>query len=505
MRVLRGSVLSGGGGRYVGNRMSSLDTLTRSTSTDRRAAEPSFNEGLSLAVDRALRHLDLPPGLPEQIKACDSVLQVHFPVRLDDGVLHIFRGWRATHSSHQLPAKGGIRYATCVDQDEVEALAALMTYKCALVDVPFGGSKGGVQLEPGQYSKRELEAITRRYARELISRGYLSPGGNVPAPDMGTGAREMGWIADVYRTIHPEEINALACVTGKPVTSGGIPGRTEATGRGVQFAVRELFRRPEDLALAGLDGGLEGKRIVVQGLGNVGFHLARYLSEEDGALIVGVMTREGAVLDDGGIDVAGLRAHLDQYGSVDRYPRGRTDVDTDAFLATPCDLLVPAAVEGQIHRGNAACVQAKLVVEAANGPVTFGGDEILRERGIPVLPDLFVNAGGVTVSYFEWIKNLSHIRFGRMDRRLDEGRGARIVGALEQMTGRPADAALRAELVTGADELTLVRSGLDDTMRQAYDEISDTFHHGDGIEDYRTAAYVVALRKIANTYFDLGI
>ena len=363
-------------------------------------------------------------------------------MRLDDGVFHIFRGWRATHSSHLLPAKGGIRYAICVDQDEVEALAALMTYKCALVDVPFGGSKGGVRFEPAQYSERELEAITRRFARELISRGYLSPGGNVPAPDMGTSAREMGWIADVYRTLHPEEINALACVTGKPVTTGGIPGRTEATGRGAQFAVRELFRRQEDLTLAGLEGDLEGKRIVVQGLGNVGYHLARYLSEEDGALIVGVMTREGTVLDDGGIDVAGLRAYLDENGGVEGYPGGRTDVDADAFLSTPCDLLVPAAIEGQIHRGNAAAVQAKLVVEAANGPVTYGGDEILRQRGIPVLPDLFVNAGGVTVSYFEWIKNLSHIRFGRMDRRLDEGRGARIVSALEQMTGRSADAAL---------------------------------------------------------------
>ena len=332
--------------------MSSLDTRPV-------AAEPSFNEGLALTVDRALRHLDLPPGLAEQVKACDSVLQLHFPVRLDDGVFHVFRGWRATHSSHLLPAKGGIRYATCVDQDEVEALAGLMTYKCALVDVPFGGSKGGVQLEPGQYSERELEAITRRFARELISRGYLSPGGNVPAPDMGTGAREMGWIADVYRTLHPEEINAMACVTGKPVTSGGIPGRIEATGRGAQFAVRELFRRPEDLALAGLEGELEGKRIVVQGLGNVGYHLARYLSEEDGALIVGVMTREGVVLDDGGIDVAGLRAHLDEHGGIDGYPRGRTDMDADAFLATPCDLLIPAAIEGQIHRGNAAAVQAK--------------------------------------------------------------------------------------------------------------------------------------------------
>ena len=469
------------------------------------AVEPSFNAGLSMSVDRALRHLDLPPGLAEQIKACDSVLQLHFPVRLDDGVYHIFRGWRATHSSHLLPAKGGIRYAVCVDQDEVEALAALMTYKCALVDVPFGGSKGGVRMEPSRHSERELEAITRRFARELVARGYLSPGGNVPAPDMGTGAREMGWIADVYRTLHPEEINALACVTGKPVTSGGVPGRVEATGRGAQFALRELFRRPEDMALAGLDGDLAGKRIVVQGLGNVGFHLAKYLAEEDGALIVGVMTREGVVLDDGGIAVAELRGHLDRHGGVDGFPGGRTGVTADAFLATPCDLLIPAAIEGQIHRGNAASIRAKLVVEAANGPVTFGGDEILRQRGIPVLPDLYVNAGGVTVSYFEWIKNLSHIRFGRLDRRLDEGRGARIVSALEQMTGRSADAALRAELSTGADELALVRSGLDDTMRQAYDEISETFHSNDRIDDYRTAAFVVALRKIANTYLDLGV
>ena len=478
--------------------MSSLDTPAV-------AAEPSFNEGLSMTVDRALRHLDLPPGLAGQIKACDSVLQLHFPARLDDGIYHIFRGWRATHSSHLLPAKGGIRYATCVDQDEVEALAALMTYKCALMDVPFGGSKGGVRLDPGQYSEPEIEAITRRFARELISRGYLSPGGNVPAPDLGTGAREMGWIADVYRTMHPEEINALACVTGKPVTSGGIPGRIEATGRGVQFALRELFRRPEDLALAGLDGALAGKRIVVQGLGNVGYHLAKYLSEEDGALIVGVMTREGSVFDDRGIAIAELRDHLDHNGGVAGYPGGRAGVAAGAFLATPCDLLIPAAIEGQIHRRNAASVQAKLVVEAANGPVTFGGDEVLRQRGIPVLPDLYVNAGGVTVSYFEWIKNLSHIRFGRLDRRLDEGRGALIVRALEQMTGGSLDAALRAELITGADELTLVRSGLDDTMRQAYDQISETFHASGEIDDLRTAAFVVALRKIANTYLDLGV
>lgn len=472
---------------------------------DTTFGHPGFNEGVSLSVDRAFQHLDLPPGLPEQIKACNSLLQLQFPVRLDDGVYHIFRGWRATHSDHRLPAKGGIRYASCVSQDEVEALAALMTYKCALVDIPYGGSKGGVQLEPRDYSERELEAITRRFARELISRGYLSPGGNVPAPDMGTSAREMGWIADVYRTLHPEEINALACVTGKPVTSGGIPGRVEATGRGVQYAVRELFRRHEDLALAGLDKELAGTRIVVQGLGNVGYHLARFLSEEDGALIVGVLERDGVVINENGIDITDLREHIDHTGGVEGFTGARSDLDPAAGLLAPCDLLIPAALEGQIHHDNAADVQAKMVVEAANGPVTYAGDAILRQRGIPILPDLYVNAGGVIVSYFEWIKNLSHIRFGRLDRRLDEGRGERIITALEDMTGRPADASLRSEIAAGADELTLVRSGLDDTMRQAYEEISATFHGNNAIEDLRTAAFVVALKKIATTYLDLGV
>lgn len=479
--------------------------MSRLNDPDTVVDHPSFNEGVSLAVDRAFEHLNLPPGLPEQIQACDSVLQLQFPVRLDDGAYHVFRGWRATHSSHRLPAKGGIRYAPCVDQDEIEALAALMTYKCALVDIPFGGSKGGVQLNPREYSEREVEAITRRFARELAKRGYLSPGGNVPAPDMGTGAREMSWIADVYRTLHPEEINALACVTGKPVTSGGIPGRVEATGRGVQYAVRELFRHPEDLALAGLHGELAGTRIVVQGLGNVGYHLARFLSEQDSALIVGVLERDGMVLDERGIAVEELRAHIDLTGGIEGFPGAICDVDPAAGLTTPCDLLIPAALEGQIHHNNAADVQARMVIEAANGPVTYAGDAILRQRGIPVLPDLYVNAGGVIVSYFEWIKNLSHIRFGRLERRLDEGRGARIVSALEEMTGLPAGAALRAELVTGADELTLVRSGLDDTMRQAYAEVSTTFHDNEAIGDFRTAAFVVALRKIAATYLDLGV
>ena len=474
---------------------------------------PSFTQNVSLMVDRALSYLNLQPGLAENIKACHTVLQVQFPAQLDDGSYRVFRGWRAVHSEHRLPAKGGIRYAPHVNQDEVEALAALMTYKCAVVDVPFGGSKGGLLIDPREHSEDELERITRRFARELIVRGYISPGGNVPAPDMGTGEREMAWIADMYRILHPENINSFGCVTGKPVTSGGIRGRVEATGRGVQYAIREFFRHPDDVKLAGLSQGLAGQRIIVQGLGNVGYHAAKFLSEEDDARIVAIIERDGAIVHEAGLPVEQVKQHVNANGGVSglvgkiegaRYlEQGRAAFELD------CDILIPAAIEGQITEENAARVGAKLIVEAANGPVTFEADEILRRKGVAILPDFYVNAGGVTVSYFEWVKNLSHIRFGRMERRLTERRDEAVLQALEQMTGQSVPATLRAQLDADMDELSLVRSGLDDTMRLAYQEISETRrrHEGavEGDIDFRTAAYIVALRKIARTYLEMGV
>ena len=465
----------------------------------------SFRRNVDMVVDRALACLDVDPDLHAQIKACNSIVQLQFPARMDDGRYRVFKGWRAVHSDHRLPVKGGIRYSRDVNQDEVEALAALMTYKCAIVDVPYGGSKGGLRIDPGVHSQGELERVTRRFARELIERGLISPGGNVPAPDMGTGSREMAWIADEYKNLNPHDINHLACVTGKPITSGGIRGRMEATGRGVQYALREFFRHPIDVKLAKLSGTLEGKTIVIQGLGNVGYHAAKYLSEEDGAKIISIIERDGAIMDPRGLNVENVKAFLDEHGGVEGFPGAEFDSWGAGHLELPCDILIPAALEAQITGENANRIQSTLIVEAANGPTTFEADEHLRSRGCIVLPDAFVNAGGVVVSYFEWIKNLSHIRFGRMQRRLDEMRGGQIANALEAMTGREIPEHILTELTTGADELTLVFAGLDDTMRLAYREIRNILHSEEKVGDFRTAAFVSSVKKIAKTYSDMGV
>ena len=465
----------------------------------------SFSESVNHMVDRALAFLKIPNGLADQIKACNSVLEVQFPARMDNGDYRTFKGWRAVHSDHRNPVKGGIRFASHVNQDEVVALAALMTYKCAIVNVPYGGAKGGLLIDPLQHSESELERITRRFARELIVKGYISPGGNVPAPDMGTGEREMAWIVDVYNSIKPDDINALACTTGKPVASGGIQGRTEATGRGVQYAIREFFRHPKDMAVAGLEGALEDKTIVVQGLGNVGYHAAKFLQEEDGARIICIIERDGAIINDRGLPVEEVRQYMNQTGGVQGFPDARYEADGRRCLELECDILIPAALEAQITTENANYIQANLIVEAANGPITFEADNILRERGVVVIPDAYANAGGVTVSYFEWIKNIQHIRFGRMARRLDEWRGQRMVDALELMTGNTVPEHLRKDLLLQTEEITVVRSGLDDTMRLAYQEISDVFHEHPQITDLRTASYYVAVKKIANTYLQMGV
>jgi glutamate dehydrogenase (NAD(P)+) len=455
-------------------------------------------------VDRALDVMELDPSIANAIKACTSVLQVTFPVMIKDKI-EMFTGWRAVHSIHRLPSKGGIRYATTVDQFEVEALAALMTYKCAIVNVPFGGSKGGLYIDPCAYTRDELQLITRRFTRELAKKGFLSPATNVPAPDVGTGQREMAWIADTYKHLYPEDINHIACVTGKPVEHGGIRGRTEATGRGVQYGLQEFFRHPEEVKAAGMDGSLEGKKIIVQGLGNVGYHAAKFLSEEDGAKIIAVIERDGAIINKDGVHIEELRFHLNDHLGVKGFVGCEYVEDGASILEMECDILIPAALESVIHEINAPNIKAKLVAEAANGPITFEADRILRTKGIKILPDAYMNAGGVIVSYFEWIRNLSHIRFGRMERRLDEARGNCIVQALNEMTGKDVPDYIKQKLGRGADEFDLVRSGLDDSMSQAMQEIIDTFHRNKNIEDYRTAAYVIALSKISRSYLDIGI
>jgi glutamate dehydrogenase (NAD(P)+) len=350
-----------------------------------------------------------------------------------------------------------------------------------------------------------MQLITRRFARELVRKGFMSPATNVPAPDMGTGEREMAWMMDTYRTLNPEDINHAACVTGKPIAHGGIRGRVEATGRGVAYALREFFRHPDDVSLTGLFGSLYGKRIVVQGIGNVGYYASKILQEEDGAKIIAIIEHDGALIDANGLSVESVRAHVVETGGVTGYPHAKFQTNGLAALDLECDILIPAALEGQISANNAANIKAPLICEAANGPITFEADQILNQRGVIVLPDAYVNAGGVTVSYFEWIRNLAHIRFGRMERRYDEVRGKHMADALESMTGSKLPEVVRDELVRGADELDLVRSGLDDTMRLAYQQISEELHTNDRISDFRTAAYAVAINKIARSYLDIGV
>ena len=469
----------------------------------------SFRDSVDRMYGRAAALVDLTPGLSEKIRACNSTYTVRFGVRLR-GRIETFVGYRSVHSEHMEPVKGGMRYAESVNQDEVEALAALMSYKCALVEVPFGGSKGGLRINPRDYKEEELELITRRLAYELIKRDLINPSQNVPAPDMGTGEREMAWIADQYARMKTTDINSQACVTGKPLVAGGIDGRVEATGRGVQYALAEFFRHREDVRRAGLDGGLEGKRVIVQGLGNVGYHASLFLSEESGCKITGIIERNGAVVEQGGLNIEEARQHIARTGGLSGYPRGQWVDDGLAVLEEDCDILIPAAIEGVITKANAERIKAPLIVEAANGPVTAEADAVLRERGTVIIPDLYANAGGVTVSYFEWVKNLSHIRFGRMQRREEEARNQLLLDELNRLFR---DANLPVKLSNkfverfckGAGEIELVRSGLDDTMRLAYQSMRNVWYERDDVDDLRTAAYLVAIQRIATSYRSKGI
>ena len=440
--------------------------------------------------------------LANQIMLANSTYVVRFGVRLRD-TLTTFTGFRSVHSEHFEPVKGGIRYAPDVNQQEVEALAALMSYKCALVEVPFGGSKGGLIIDPRDWTSAELERITRRFTQELAKRDLIHPSQNVPAPDVGTGEREMAWMADEYKRLNPAEINAWACVTGKPVAKGGISGRAEATGRGVVYALRSFFDRTEDVTKAGMKPGLRGKRIIVQGLGNVGYHAAKILSEEDDALITHVMERDGAVVDENGINIETLRSHISSTGGVLGYS-GYVESGLE-MLESDADIIIPAAMELVITEANAKNIKAPLIIEAANGPVSAKADTILRDRGVIIIPDLYANAGGVTVSYFEWIKNLSRIRFGRMQRRADESRYGALIEGIEGMTGQSFPDELASRAINGGAEIDLVRSGLEDTMRSTYDVISEVWNKEKSAIDLRTAAMMVAVQRIAQGYQSIGI
>ncbi|GMR12368.1 MAG: Glu/Leu/Phe/Val dehydrogenase [Gemmatimonadota bacterium] len=463
-----------------------------------------FLEQVNRSFDRAAALTSHDPHLLSQIRTASSVYHIAFPIKRDDGSIEVIEAWRAEHSQHRRPTKGGIRYSIDVSEDEVTALAALMTYKCAVVDVPFGGAKGGIRVARASYSDAELERITRRYTFELARKNFIGPGVDVPAPDYGSGPREMAWIADTYLSLAGGELNALACVTGKPVAQGGIRGRVEATGRGVYFGIRSACEVAEDMKRLGLSPGLDGKRVVVQGLGNVGYHAAKFL-QEGGAVLVGLAEVEGAIHDPTGLDLEKVMAHRKETGSLLGFP-GATDISRSAdALELECDILVPAALEGQIVEENAPRISAKIVAEAANGPTTTRADSVLRERGVLVVPDVYLNAGGVTVSYFEWLKNLSHVRFGRLEKRFDEAAYGRLLDSVERATGISFSPQEARRIAHGASEAELVSSGLEETMTAAYHEIREIQMGLDGRADFRAAALISAIDKIATSYDQMGI
>ncbi len=468
-------------------------------------SEPSYSffQSVERSFDKASIFTNWDSGILDQIKACNSVYQMRFPVKIGDKI-EVIEAYRIQHSHHKTPCKGGIRFSLAVTQDEVMALAALMTYKCAIVNVPFGGAKGGIKINPKKYSDYDLEKITRRYTAELIKKNFIGPGTDVPAPDYGTGAKEMAWILDTYVAMHPGEIDAAGCVTGKPVSQGGVRGRTEATGLGVFYGLREVCNMHSVMDKLGLSLGVEGKKVCVQGLGNVGYHCA-YFFKEAGAKIVGLAEYEGAIYNYDGLDLEAVVQHRKDNGSILNFPGATNFEKTGEALEMDCDILIPAALENVINGENAPRIKAKIIGEAANGPLTPDADEILALKGVIVVPDMYLNAGGVTVSYFEWLKNLSHVRYGRLEKRFDENMNNHILGQIEELSGKKVSAKEREFIMHGADEVDLVRSGLEETMITATREIMDIWNNNSSIPDMRTAAYVCAINKVATSYAELGI
>jgi glutamate dehydrogenase (NAD(P)+) len=470
--------------------------------TDATSNGIKFLNDVHRAFDEAAQYTDVPTGILHQIKVCNSMYKFYFPVSIN-GDIQVFEAYRAQHSHHKLPVKGGIRYSELVDEHECEALAHLMTIKCAVVNIPYGGAKGGIKINPKKYSKGDLEKVTRRYTTELIKKNCIGPGVDVPAPDYGSDSQTMAWIADTYMTFNYMDNDALACVTGKPYGQGGINGRTEATGLGVFYVLREYLKSSDEMKKLGLPTGIEGKKVIVQGFGNVGYHSAKFCME-GGAIVIGIIEYDGGIYNENGLDIIDLQAHLRENGSVTTYPKGKK-MDSKELMEYECDILIPAALENQITGENAPRIKAKIIAEGANGPVTREAQAILNERGIVAIPDIFINAGGVIVSYFEWLKNLSHMRFGRMEKRFNELNFSQITAAIETITQHKLGAKDKSLLLRGADEIDLVRSGLEEAMVNALYEIKEKLNSNPKIPDLRIAAYANAIDKVGVSYLTLGV
>ncbi len=402
-------------------------------------------ESLQEQIDDAAAYLDAPADVIERLEHPERVLETNLAVELDDGTVEVVRAYRSQYNGDRGPYKGGIRYHPAVDRDEVKALSGWMVFKCAVVDIPFGGGKGGIAIDPAAYSEDELERLTRAYAAEL--RPLIGEDRDIPAPDVNTGQREMNWIKDTYETL--ERTTEPGVVTGKAIDSGGSAGRVEATGRSVVLAAREVFDW--------LDKAMNGATVAVQGYGNAG-SVAAKLVEELGASVVAVSDSSGVAYDPDGLDAREAKEYKDEHGSVVGYGGAET-LTNEELLTLDVDLLVPAALENAIDAELAEQVRADVIVEAANGPLTPDADDVLTDSGVTVVPDILANAGGVTVSYFEWVQNRQ--RFYWTERRVN-------------------------------DELERV-------ITEAFDGLVEA-HEAHGTPNLRTAAYVVAIQRVLRAY-----
>lgn len=457
----------------------------------------SFKDNVNLHVDKSAKLLNFSDDLLEHLKSTHSLIKVNVGVVLD-GKINNFTGWRAVHSEHILPTKGGLRYSDTVDQDDTEALASLMTYKCAIVNIPFGGAKGGLKINPKNYTMPQLREITKAFASKLINKGFISPALNVPAPDVGTSEREMEWILETYKTLKPDDINYRGCVTGKPLHRGGIAGRTEATGRGIEEVVREIFRHEDVVKEAGLKNELKDNEIIVQGFGNVGSNLAKHLYNRDNAKIIAIGEFDGYLYNKKGIDINALIEFFQKNKSINNPKLGEFKNNPSELLELDCDILIPAALENAITVDNVDKIKTKLIIEAANGPISFEADQKLFEKGVMIIPDIYVNAGGVVVSYFEWVKDISHIRFGRVEKRFQEQKILDIIDLIDKKTNTKTDFDTIKKIIHGADEEDLAFSGLEDSMRNAFIEIYNAKKQIK--RSFRDSAYYVSLKKIRNFY-----
>ena len=457
----------------------------------------SFKDNVNLHVDKSAKLLNFSDDLLEHLKSIHSLIKVNVGVVLD-GKINNFTGWRAVHSEHILPTKGGLRYSETVDQDDTEALASLMTYKCAIVNIPFGGAKGGLKINPKNYTMPQLREITKAFASKLINKGFISPALNVPAPDVGTSEREMEWILETYKTLKPDDINYRGCVTGKPLHRGGIAGRTEATGRGIEEVVREIFRHEDVVKEAGLKNELKDNEIIVQGFGNVGSNLAKHLYNRDNAKIIAIGEFDGYLYNKKGIDINALIEFYKTNKTINNPKLGKFKNNPSELLELDCDILIPAALENAITIDNVDKIKTKLIIEAANGPISFEADQKLFEKGVMIIPDIYVNAGGVVVSYFEWVKDISHIRFGRVEKRFQEQKILDIIDLIDKKTNTKTDFETIKNIVHGADEEDLAFSGLEDSMRNAFIEIYNAKKQIK--RSFRDSAYYVSLKKIRNFY-----